>query len=399
VAAAFGLSDQAGVPITPWTYLLRQCEAIVQYLRLTAWPDALVSDYGFDVIGDAATVWPQGLLLLTLFGATLWALWQRPAWGFLGGWFFAILAPSSSFIPVITETAAEHRMYLPLAAVVVVAVLGAYVLARRLGGVGLTAAAYAGLALTVALGAATHRRNRDYASAQALWRDAAAKRPGNARAHQELALALAKQPGRTEEALAEFREALRLVPNYPTALNNYGESLATAGRNAEAADAYGQALHYKPELAEAWLGRGNALANLGKLAEALPCFLKAREIKPTMLIASNNLGKVLDSLGRTDEAVAVLTLLVRDHSDYAPAHVALANLYVTHNRPAEAIPLYQTALKLNPGDGTTAVNLGVALFQAGRRAEAVAQLESVLLVAPNNTEVRAMLATIRAAGP
>ena len=46
---------------------------------------------------------------------------DRPAAavGFLGGWFFATLAPSSSVLPLATEIAAERRMYLPLAALVV----------------------------------------------------------------------------------------------------------------------------------------------------------------------------------------------------------------------------------------------------------------------------------------
>ncbi len=398
-SAGFGLSDAAGVPVTPWTYLLRQCDAIVHYLRLSVWPDRLVSDYGFDVIGDPAKVRPQGLLLLALLGATLWALWRRPAWGFLGAWFFAILAPSSSFIPVITETAAEHRMYLPLAAVVTVAVIGAYALARRLGPAGLATAVCAGLGAASLLGAATHRRNTDYASSLALWRDAVAKRPQNARAHEELAQALAKEPGRAEEALAEYREALRLEPNFPNAYNNYATVLADLGRHAEAADAYAKAVQLKPQLAEAWLGVGNALANLGRLADAVPYFKKAAELKPSVLAASHNLGKALDGLGRTAEAVEVLQNLLREHPDYLEARFTFANLLVSHGRLDEGITHYRMILQLKPDDQLTAVNLGVTLFLAGRKDEAIAQLEAVLRAAPGNTDARDKLAAIRAGTP
>ena len=55
---------------------------------------------------------------------------------FLGAAFFLILAPTSSVLPIVTEVAAEHRMYLPLAAV---AVLAAGVLARFDGGAPMTA--------------------------------------------------------------------------------------------------------------------------------------------------------------------------------------------------------------------------------------------------------------------
>ena len=64
--------------------------------------------------------------------ATLVALWRWPKVGFLGAWFFAILAPTSSIIPVATQTIAEHRMYLPLAAVVTGLVVGCCLAGRWL---------------------------------------------------------------------------------------------------------------------------------------------------------------------------------------------------------------------------------------------------------------------------
>jgi Flp pilus assembly protein TadD len=396
--AGFGLQDPSGVPITPWTYLLRQCEAIVQYLRLVVWPDPLVSDYGFDVTDKVEDVAWQLRFLVATFGATLWALWRLPGWGFLGLWFFAILGPSSSVIPVITETAAEHRMYLPLAALAAAAVLGAHALARRLGRGAVGALACAGLAAAVALGAVTWQRNTDYASAASLWRDAAAKRPQNARAHQELGLALAKE-GRVEEAFAAYREALRLVPNYPTALNNYATALAEAGRHAEAAPLFAQALRIKPGLAEAWLGLGNAHANLGRFADAAIAYQQALQHKPNLPIAANNLGRVLEALGRNDEAHAVLQKLVAEHPGDALGRFTLANFLGTHGRIGEAVGHYRTLLELNPRDVGAAVNLGVALFLAGRKAEGIAQLEVVLRADPNNADVRQKLADMRASGP
>ena len=48
---------------------------------------------------------------------------RQPAIGFVGIWFFLILAPSSSVVPVVGQPMAEHRMYLPLAAVVTLSVM------------------------------------------------------------------------------------------------------------------------------------------------------------------------------------------------------------------------------------------------------------------------------------
>src|ERR1019366_8509421 len=77
-------------------------------------------------------VFLDAALVAALVAATVWALVRRPALGFLGAWFFLILAPSSSFVPVATETMAEHRMYLPLIAVVVLAAVAAWAWLGRL---------------------------------------------------------------------------------------------------------------------------------------------------------------------------------------------------------------------------------------------------------------------------
>ncbi len=66
------------------------------------------------------------MLLLVVVTGTLGALWRWPVMGCLGVWFFAILAPSSSFVPLTSQTIAEHRMYLSLAAVVVLVVAAGY---------------------------------------------------------------------------------------------------------------------------------------------------------------------------------------------------------------------------------------------------------------------------------
>src|SRR5213593_4902772 len=112
--------------ITPWRYLLTQCAAIVHYLRLAFWPAPLVLDYGVATTNSLAEVWTQAGLLFVLFGATLIALAWRPPWGFLGAWFFLLLAPTSSVLPLATQTVAEHRMYLSLAAIIAAIVVGVW---------------------------------------------------------------------------------------------------------------------------------------------------------------------------------------------------------------------------------------------------------------------------------
>jgi tetratricopeptide (TPR) repeat protein len=384
-----GRSGTAGFAtgISSWHYLLTQCEAIVHYLKLAFWPSPLVLDYGVALVTSPAAVWPQLLLLLALFLATLFAIARRSAWGFLGAAFFLLLAPSSSVLPIATQTVAEHRMYLPLAAVIAAAVsLGWIAWGRR----SLVLCAVA----AVALGALTARRNTDYQSAVAIWRDTATKRPANARAHQELALALFGA-GRLEEALPEFAIALRLQPGYPTGRFNHGLALAAAGRHAEAAAEFAEAIRLKPGMSEAHLGLGNELANLGHFAEAVPHLQKAVALNPTLALARQNLARALDSAGRTAEAVAVFQSLLADQPDHAEGHFLFANLLVRSGRLREAIAHFAAAARLAPENVAVRLNLGVALYQAGQKAAALRELETVMRLDPGNADALRKLEAVR----
>ena len=171
-----------------WTYLGTQFGAVAHYLRLSIWPDPLVLDYGTPVAHGVMEIAPYAVAVGLLALAALAALWRWPKAGFLGAWFFAILGPTSSIVPVVTQTIAEHRMYLPLAAVVAGVVVGGYAAgqwavghgacsrrASRLVGsslVAFVAIAFIGLTL---------RRNFDYRSTLSMWEDVVAKVPYNDR--------------------------------------------------------------------------------------------------------------------------------------------------------------------------------------------------------------------------
>ena len=170
---------------TWWSYLWTQPGVIIHYLRLALWPSGLCLDYGWPAARSVAEVFLPAVLVIGLFVLTVWALVQRPAWGFLGVWFFAILAPTSSFLPL-AHAAFEHRMYLPLAAVVTALVVGGFLaggwLVRR-GLISSLAAQVIGGTLVVfvvaALGTLTFDRNLDYTSDLAIWANTVTKAANN----------------------------------------------------------------------------------------------------------------------------------------------------------------------------------------------------------------------------
>ena len=357
-----------GLEISPLDYIKTQTGVIVWYLRLCFWPHPLVISYDdWPVAHRVAQIWPQGLLLLVLLSGTLWGLRRRSALGFLGAWFFLILAPTSSLLPIVTEVAAERRMYLPLAAVVVLTVGIASLLlhaisarmslspaANRRLGVGLTVVVVAGL------GYGTAWRNRDYRTAAAIWADTAAKRPGIAFAHFELANALAAE-GRLDDAIACYAKALQLKPAYPDAHNNFANVLADQGRTDEAIQHYEEAISLRPAWAEAYNNLGTILTSQGRLTAAVLRYTEALRLKPHFAEAHSNLGVTLMKLGRAGDAITHFREAVNAAPDLAQPHFNLAEALAAKGRLEEAIEQYRQALRLDPAHPAARTRLEAAL--------------------------------------
>ena len=242
-----------GRGVSPWQYLETQAGIIPYYLRLCFWPQPLVISY-FDwpFARSLEDVLADGIIVLGLLAATVWAFRRRPWLGFLGAWFFLILAPTSSFLPILSEAAAERRMYLPLAAVVTLVVVGAFETGRRLlhRRWGFVVGCLAGGCVTALFTFLTIQRNRDYRSALTIWQDAVEKRPDNPVAHNFLGRALL-QAGNAAQAIQQFQRALQLMPNLAQAHFNMATAFEQLGRTREAIKQYDQVLRLKPDTIEA----------------------------------------------------------------------------------------------------------------------------------------------------
>jgi hypothetical protein len=200
--------------VSPLHYAAAQSMWVLHYLRLSVWPAPLVFDYGPAVAPWGRVTQAATAVTLTLLGLSVALFARRPALGFLPLGFFVALAPSSSFVPIATQIAAERRMYLPLAVVIILIVL----VGVRLGSFVPVSATTRRRALFALLAAwvvplviLTHLRNRDYRTGLVLWADTAAKVPDNARARANFGQALLKE-GRVDAAATHLRTATELAP-------------------------------------------------------------------------------------------------------------------------------------------------------------------------------------------
>jgi tetratricopeptide (TPR) repeat protein len=321
--------------LVPWyAYLYTQCWAIAHYLRLVVWPNALSADYGFRAIHDARGI--PGLLLLSVLGAATLAAWarvRRLGWfAFLGSMFFMLLAPSSSFAPVPLEIAAERRIYLALAPVLVVAVVGAEWIRRRVATrvsrrwIGWGAAGIAG-----ALAVATAMRSRTYTSPEALWRSAAQAVPENSRALGFLGVALFNsRPPKIAAAESAFVKAFAQDSSCQAGCREYATLLSTEGR----------------------------------FREAVP-LLERQEAQ----YGSRALDDVL-----LNQQLALDWMKLNDYN--------------------RAIPHLELLVQLDP-NVSHFVALGVAYLSVGRREEAVATFRHIAVLEPGNAQLQRLSARLQ----
>jgi len=388
--------------ISWWAYLLTEPGVIVHYLRLSVWPEPLCLDYfGWPTPRGWASILPSAMVIVGLLAAGAWA-WRTssnplatgPAWGFLTAWFFLILGPTSSLIPA-DSPAYEHRMYLPLAAVVATVVLGAFELGKRFlssrapGGralpttrQGLMLAAGASGSVVLLFASLTIQRNRDYSSELTIWQDTVTKRPNNSRAHNNLGFYLARQ-GRLQAAIGHYEQALRLRPDHPDAQNNLGIVLMGQGRPQEAIGHYERALRLRPGYAEAHINLGAALFELGRPQEAIRHYEQALRINPDYAGGHYNLGVALAGLGWMPEAIEQYEQTLRLEPASATAHYSLAMALLQAGKVSEAIRHYEQALRIKPDDAEAHYNLGVVLGQAGRMQEAIEHWEQAVRLDPD----------------
>ena len=377
--------DEMKVPDL-WSYARSQPGVILGYLRLSFWPDPLCLDREWPVASTLAAIVP-GMLVGSLLAATVWRLVGRKAAGFVGAWFFLILAPSSSVVPL-GQLAFEHRMYLSLAAVIALVVAIVYAGIQRLvrrGWLTARAGVLGGLCLLVAategLGYLTYQRNKAYRTMRSIWEDTVAKAPHNSRAHHNLGSALLEE-GRWSEAIARFQEAVRLKPDFAEVHTSLGCVMVRMGRAREAVEHFKLALRYQPDLPDAYYNWGNAMTEAGNLVEAIELYRHAVDLRPDYAEAHNNLANALSRLGRLDEAFPHYRQAIDARPDYAEAHYNWANSLASRDRPDEAIDHYRRALQLNPNYAAAQNNWGETLARLGRFNEAIDHYQEAVRLQP-----------------
>lgn len=368
-----------GTWIPAWMYWVTQFPALLRYLGLVIWPHPLVFDYGFDRFW---VTHPSHAILhvcagVTLLAGTAVAVWRGRVAGFIGAWFFAVLAPTA-IMPGTRQTMAEHRMYLALAPLA----LGIALVAHRWRPSSRPRPAIAAFVLiAAAFGTLAWIRNLDYRSEVRIWTTTTAAAPDNPFAWNSLGSAL-HAAGRGKEAVPQFRRALAVYPEYTRARANLGAALIELGQTVPGEAELNEALRARADDPETWRVAGSALELLGRHDEAAADFARAVALQPFFPTAEFSWGSALFAAGDAAGARDHFLRALQQRPEFPEALNNLGNSLAQLGAVAESIEIFRSALRLRPEFADCHNNLAISLAELGRNGDAEQEFRRALASDP-----------------
>jgi tetratricopeptide (TPR) repeat protein len=379
--------------VSPWTYALTETKAIYTYVTLSVWPHPLIFNRGPVFIKDSIEALPYITVTLLVIAFSSWALVNKPKLGFLGAWFFIILSPTTSFIPIAKEPIAENRLYLPLISICTLVILGLWHFTSKRIFYIITS-----VLILVCVGLSISRICQ-YETGFSIWRDTVSKAPENPGAHINLGNMWDKEKHNTDEAIHEYRTALALDPLNPEANSNLANLITqTPHHEEQAIKLYEIALKANPDFAEIHNNIAHLLEkNPSKIKEAILHYKQALLLKPSDAEIHRNYAELLSKdISKRFEAIKEYELANTLEPDNI---LCLNNLAVlltqTEDRKNEAVAYFKHALILNPNAAETHFNLANTYSALGKMDnEAITQYLEAIQINPNYPESHFNLANI-----
>lgn len=200
--------------------------------------------------------------------------------------------------------------------------------------------------------------------------------------------------GRFDDALREYRAAIRLRPNFPKAYNNIGSVYIDGGKDQLAIAPLLTAIKLDPKYAHAFYNLGKAYADTGKPQQAIAAYTQAVKLDPTDPDTLHNLGNIYERAKHWGQAIPFYEWALRLASPSTELQIDLASAYVNTGQDDQAIELYQQVFavkRTTPYFAFPCYDFGYALADKGRHEEAIAALLQSIHLGPEDARPRVSL--------
>jgi protein O-GlcNAc transferase len=190
--------------------------------------------------------------------------------------------------------------------------------------------------------------------------------------------------GNMQEAVAAYRRAIDIQPNFPDSYNNLANALIRLADFPGAIAAYQNAIRLRPEFSQAHHNLGALLQRMERWPEAAEAYRNAVRIDPKLPAdVHNQLGIVLFRARQFRAAVDAFRQAIAINPNFAEALNNLANVYQELQNPVEAIACYRRAAVLRPDSPEIFNNLGNVLKETGQLDYALAAQHRAVVLRPD----------------
>ena len=195
-------------------------------------------------------------------------------------------------------------------------------------------------------------RERTHPEGRATEKNGAAKKeltgtPDNAEEHRKKG-ALLTQQGNYDAALAEFRLALRLVPDLDRAHLGIGAALQGKGDLDGAIAEYHALLQRHPNDPDTHDNLGSALQQKGDVTAAIGEYRMALQFRPNDALTHFNLGTAFSMKDQVDEAIGEYRTAIRLNPDLVQAYFNLGSLLKDKDQTREAVEVFREYVRRAP---------------------------------------------------
>jgi tetratricopeptide (TPR) repeat protein len=171
-----------------------------------------------------------------------------------------------------------------------------------------------------------------------------------------------------------------------------GNQYAAEKRDEYAVIEYANAVRLDPKFGEARLKLAETYERMNNPRAAFPEFIRAADALPDDRNAQIKAAQILVLGGRFEDAKARVTKLLAKNPRDLDALILRANAMALLKDPAGAIAEVEEALKIQPDDGRTFVNLGAIRMGSGDSTEAEAAFRKAISLEPSSVDAHLALA-------
>ncbi len=353
--------------------------SVAAYIADTFWPAGLWAVHAYPASVPAWEAIAVAAGLVAGCAIVLGQVSKRPYLAVGWFWFLLTLAPVIGLVQAGWQARADRYMYVPTVGLSIMIAWGFAGLVAQWPATGRWAAGL-GLAVCVAMATVTSMQTQYWKSTDELLQRSIRMDAHNYLAWNYLGRNLTVNGGFPSEAISCFRNALEIRPDFAETHDNLGQLFFTRQNKVpEAMAEYREALRLNPNLTMAHVHLASALLRSGQPLEARNEYEIVLSQNPTYYFGAHvALGLLLANGGDLTEGLSHLQEAVRLEPDNKGAQLLLGQMLMdTPGHLSDSILHFGEALRIDPRDAEAHRSLGNALLRmAGRRQEAIAHLET-----------------------